>query len=664
LKQWFKYGFAGLLVALSFQLSAQCWVSMLVNGIHTDTVEICPGDSVDLSFIGECVLINNNFNNGQLGGDWHYVTPGFVFQGPCDTASEVVCVWFGEESPVQRSLETEDLDLTSGATLSFSLKYGLQNDPPSCEGPDEMLEGVSLQYSTDQGITWTDIVYFCPDGSFLPTNPMVQSPLTYTPTQFTDWANYSFLLPPPALTPTTRLRWMQGYCSYFNNHFDDNWGIDNVKITREFSQDINWSTGETVVSSVVVNPVQTTTYYVYILGGGNIPDTLAIDSVMILVHDIPQPQLSGNMAFCTGETTTISAGGNFTYLWSTGDTGNTVTFSPETTTNYNLIATDDIGCTGTVPFTLTVYPLPTIDITNDTVCVGETATLSASGGLSYLWSNAQSGPVIQVDPADTTLYTVTVTDLHGCSNTAVASVMIIQPPSTALPADTAVCYGDMIEITAQGGEQYAWNTGAQSDRIVVSPLVQTTYIVTVTDHHGCQNTSAITVFVSPEMTVRIYASLDTICRGSEMVLNADGAALFQWSTGDLTPSINVQPGYTTAYYVTATSPFMDILCSNTQEFTLNVRECSTLFFPNAIVPKGYNNLFKPVGDFSTIYGYSLRIFDRWGKMVFETKQADSGWDGTFDGDFLPAGVYLYQVHYVKSVTHESFDKLGTVTIVE
>jgi hypothetical protein len=87
------------------------------------------------------------------------------------------------------------------------------------------------------------------------------------------------------------------------------------------------------------------------------------------------------------------------------------------------------GCTDTEVTTITVNPLPTAAIAiaetsgttnNDgTICAGATATLTASGGTTYLWSTTATTAGITVTPANTTTYTVTVSDANGCTDTEV-----------------------------------------------------------------------------------------------------------------------------------------------------------------------------------------------------------------------------------------------------
>src|SRR5690606_21260973 len=109
--------------------------------------------------------------------------------------------------------------------ICFYLRYSVQGGASPCEGPDEPDEGVVLQYSTNCGATWTNIVYFHPNGTQLAANPMTNTPYVTGATAFTTWNNYCFNIPAGAQTPSTMFRWYQdgssGTCC-------DHWGIDEV----------------------------------------------------------------------------------------------------------------------------------------------------------------------------------------------------------------------------------------------------------------------------------------------------------------------------------------------------------------------------------------------------------------------------------------------------
>jgi len=128
----------------------------------------------------------------------------------------------------------------------------------------------------------------------------------------------------------------------------------------------------------------------------------------------PNPSLS----VCDGSSATLTASGGVSYLWSTGATSAQITVSSSAT--YSVTGTGSNGCQNTASAAFTVNPLPTISISasSTSICAGDSVTLTASGGTSYLWGGGQTANPLTVTPGATTTYSVTGTDANGCQNTA------------------------------------------------------------------------------------------------------------------------------------------------------------------------------------------------------------------------------------------------------
>ncbi|MEQ8910144.1 MAG: gliding motility-associated C-terminal domain-containing protein [Vicingaceae bacterium] len=88
-----------------------------------------------------------------------------------------------------------------------------------------------------------------------------------------------------------------------------------------------------------------------------------------------------------------------------------------------------------------------------------------------------------------------------------------------------------------------------------------------------------------------------------------------------------------------------------------------MYLPNAFSPDqdGHNDTFGAVGLNAT--NYKLRIFDRWGKLLFETKDVHQKWDGTYQGKKVSEGVYVYQMTAIEQVSGEEIQKQGTVSLL-
>jgi len=161
---------------------------------------------------------------------------------------------------------------------------------------------------------------------------------------------------------------------------------------------------------------------------------------------------------------TLTASGASSYSWfpATGlntNTGAVVIASPLVTTKYFVTGTAANGCSGTDSITVTVLPLPNIVLTGDTViCAGESTTLTASGGGTYLWAPGNStDSVITVSPAASITYTVTVTNANGCKDSSSIHVTV-NPLPTALFNLSPVCLHTPMAFTdASTGTISNWN---------------------------------------------------------------------------------------------------------------------------------------------------------------------------------------------------------------
>lgn len=178
-----------------------------------------------------------------------------------------------------------------------------------------------------------------------------------------------------------------------------------------------WNTSSTS-SSISISPTVTTNYSV-IGRAANSCTNSAVKTVTVNV--LPILTISGNSIICNGNSTTIDVIGANTYTWSNTSNSPTITITPSITSTYSVIGKDINNCINTAVQTITVNPLPMLNVstTNPLLCVGETSTLSVIGATSYTWSDNSNGTDIIVTPSVTTNYTVTGVDVNNCSNLSV-----------------------------------------------------------------------------------------------------------------------------------------------------------------------------------------------------------------------------------------------------
>jgi hypothetical protein len=147
-------------------------------------------------------------------------------------------------------------------------------------------------------------------------------------------------------------------------------------------------------------------------------------SITVTVNPTPTITISASSTVvCQSNSVTLNAlSGAFTYTWNNGSNATSIVVNPTITTTYTVFASNyPTGCTNSALKTISVNPLPTINtITNNTMlCVGQIATITASGANTYTWNTGMNGISITVSPTTSTTYTVNGTDSNGCKNSSI-----------------------------------------------------------------------------------------------------------------------------------------------------------------------------------------------------------------------------------------------------
>jgi len=340
-----------------------------------------------------------------------------------------------------------------------------------------------------------------------------------------------------------------------------------------------WSPGgQTTQSITVTNPVIGTQYSCVMasVNGCQVTLNAVLQPTIVTANfNITSPQCSFNVIF--QDSSSVNQGSVDAWAWDFGDgTTSTVqnpshTYTTPGTYTVTLTASS-LGCPGTTTQTVNVFPLPVAEAgPNQAICAGQSANLTASGGVSYSWSNNIHIANNNVSPTVATTYTVTVTDANGCTASDSVVVTVNPPPVANAGNDIEICSGTSTNLNATGGTGYSWSpaNGLSNPNIanpVASPINSTTYVVTVTDANGCSNIDFVAVQILP-LPPASAGNDQSICNTHSATLNASGGVSYVWSTTDTLPSITVSPSTTTNYTVTVTNSSG---CSLTDDVTVNV----------------------------------------------------------------------------------------------
>lgn len=299
------------------------------------------------------------------------------------------------------------------------------------------------------------------------------------------------------------------------------------------------------------------------------PISFTYTQTITAIDDTPNAAISGNNIICSGKSTTLTATGGGTYRWSTpgNPTSASITVSPTTTTTFSVTVTSANNCTAVAQITVTVNPIPVVNIQgNRTICLNQSTTLTATGGTTFAWSGGQNTASITVNPPSTTTYTVTVTNANGCTATSSATVTVNALPNVNITGTTPICVGRSSTLTASGGTAYVWSTGQTTATITVSPVSTQSYTVTVTNANTCTSTGTFNVVVNPLPIANVTGN-NVVCQGISTTLTASGGTSYVWSTGQTSTAITVTPAVTTTYTVTVTN---NNNCSSTASRTVTV----------------------------------------------------------------------------------------------
>ena len=315
-----------------------------------------------------------------------------------------------------------------------------------------------------------------------------------------------------------------------------------------------WTPSATLSSGTgsAVNAFPGSSSATYQVIGTNISGCKDTVSITVGVVANPVAGISGLDLLCVGDTTELTATGGGTYAWSSGASGAVVELSPTTTTTYTVTVTNSFGCEDTAQYGVTVNALPVITFTgNDTICEGDSTTITAGGGDIYNWSTGATTAAAVLTATSTSYFSVAVIDTNGCRTSDSIQVVVNALPTVSFTGAAAVCEGDTANLTASGGTLYTWNTGATTATIDVSPTVTTTYTVTVTDGNSCENTDSVTLTVNT-LPVVVATGGDTICFGDSVSLGASGANSYLWSNGATTANVTLFPSISETFTVMGT----------------------------------------------------------------------------------------------------------------
>ena len=489
----------------------------------------------------------------------------------------------------------------------------------------------------------------------------------------------------------------------------------------DLGPDVTTCVGDSIQLDINLNPEPNTTYEVYwspptFLSNDTIPDpwskptsdmTYEVTVVpggigqcggrdTITVHVLQGYTIfNSDSAICLGASVQINAIGDsrYTYSWDPQadvngpfDLNPVITpsnFGPQTFT----LTASYPGCTDSVrTIGFDVQPVPMVFVGADQIlCYGDTVHMmpvitpsdTQYTQYSYNWNpgggldnGSIKNPVFTAFATSTV--SLTVSTPAGCLGSDDVTFSVVPTEFITISDDTAICPGFDAELRALGGSiaSVIWNpeeflaSDPTGMTVTAQPVTTTTYTVIARDTNYCLDTAEVVVTVKPNAVIDMPDSVRIYPGQSYQIDPHTNALYFEWfpPMGLSNPLIAdpiAQPEVDTRYRVVARTEFG---CEVTDSIDIYVNLDSHIGVPNAFVPgNGENGRIRVVRIGDAILK-SFVIYNRWGVKVFESSNIDEGWDGRFNGEPQPMGVYVYAVE-AETPSGRKIMKQGNITLL-
>lgn len=448
---------------------------------------------------------------------------------------------------------------------------------------------------------------------------------------------------------------------------------------------------------------------VEIVSGSGCIDTLSLTVTEIpgMVATFTIQDVTCNSGDDGVATVTVTQGtGPYTYSWdqsaSVSNQANDLVVGAHAVT-----VTDAKTCTITTNLVLgQPDPLKIVDISPDLViCAEDSATISATaiGGSSnytYTWTQGTTvvgvGQTIKVKaPVSGTQYCVTVTE--ACGSPAADSCMMITFPTELIPSITpdlaAKCEAAVFTFTNGTNDpseifstKFSFGNGDNDSIVPGNGSVTVNYPkpgvytvdVLVTSIHGCVYTNTfpgiVTTIQKPTASFTTSANPATVFETTIQMQNnsSQGVVSWEWSSPGSVPSYSTltNPVFKYPEGEVGTYPIQLIVttaegCIDTVNSLIHIVSDIIFFAPNAFTPDGneFNQTWKVHVDGIDIYDFEVKIYNRWGEQIWESHNPAEGWDGTYNGEILKEGAYVF-VAKVKDLYSDSYKTFkGHITLL-
>jgi len=315
-------------------------------------------------------------------------------------------------------------------------------------------------------------------------------------------------------------------------------------------------------------------------------------------------------------------------------------------------------------------------------------TVGGTAPYNYIWNNDPAMNTAFLDNLGVGTYTVLVTDANGCTSSDTVTLEGNPNPVFETSNPQRICQGEEAYFNILSNDStitncmWTFETGETftscndySYNFNTTGCIDAT--VSVTSSNGCVTQLQLNDFVCVDSNpVADFSSSTTELTSIDTYVKfwneSTNASSYEWQFGDGFSSQASDPTHTfptneTGDYNVVLYAYSEFGCVDSTLRVITVKEDIRVFVPNAFTPDGnlFNETFKPVidGEYNP-YDYTLLLFNRWGEVVFESRNADIGWDGTFNQKIVQDGVYIWKIHVSSLDGTIEKDLTGHVTLLK
>lgn len=366
----------------------------------------------------------------------------------------------------------------------------------------------------------------------------------------------------------------------------------------------------------------------------------------------------------------------------------TLIFTPQSSGFISYTLTDNHSCFAKDSLYITVDQAPNVSISGTTrICLGTQTSLTANSSLAnctYEWNTGETTESIVANPTNPeTTYEVSVKlQPANCETKAQVTVYALNKPTVNASSDVNICLTESAQIYVTGSaDSYYWTTfpvdanvqNNTSTNLTVEPIVSTMYIAHGANDINCQNSDTVLVYVSPlpeaQMTFNpsIIDDLDPTVIMNDIT---DGSVLRLWTVSD--GATSSEEIFVHLFDISDTAQTFNINlyvenaagCQDSISNIIRIAKTHYLWAPSAVYvydSDPNNTQFRVYVD--NPVEFELKVFNRWGEMVFQTNNPEKAWDCTYKGSLVPQGAYVWMAKYSYADKRKKvFTDTGTVNI--